>query len=151
MSEWRSAVCKATKVCFQMMNDFVPQLCHQHWMYQDESKERTDNCEVATATKLSQYPDVLGFVNFYWKFIQKYLVIVVPLTDLLKSSENSWERGPFSLMPTVRKVFCELQEAFSEGQSSTTTTQNVEYVQRWMHQNMLLEQFCCSCWTIVGT
>ena len=55
----------------------------------------------------------LGFTNFYWKFIQKYSVIVAPLTDLLKGSENSQKRGPFSLTPTARKAFHELQEAFS--------------------------------------
>ena len=55
----------------------------------------------------------LGFVNFYWKFIQKYSVIVAPLTDLLKGSENGQKRGPFSLMSTARKAFHRLQEAFS--------------------------------------
>ena len=54
----------------------------------------------------------LGFANFYWKFIWKYLVIVVPLTDLLKGSENDQKRGSFSLTLTARKAFHELQEAF---------------------------------------
>ena len=55
----------------------------------------------------------LSFVNFYWKFIWKYLVIVMPLMNLLKSSENSQKRDPFSLTLTARKVFYKLQKAFS--------------------------------------
>ena len=55
----------------------------------------------------------LGFANFYRKFIRKYSVIVAPLTDLLKGSENGRKRGPFSLTPAARKAFRELQEAFS--------------------------------------
>ena len=61
MSERIPAVCKAIKVCFQMINNFVPQLCHQHQRYQDGPKEGTDDCGVATAMKLPQCPGVSGF------------------------------------------------------------------------------------------
>ena len=56
----------------------------------------------------------LGFANFYHHFIQKYSLIVAPLTDMLKGSENSRKKGVYSLTMEVKQAFQEIQEVFSK-------------------------------------
>ena len=49
------------------MNNFVSQLYHQHWRYQNEFKKSIDNCKVVIATKLLQHSDVFKFCELLLK------------------------------------------------------------------------------------
>ena len=48
--------------------------------------------EWKTPMKIKEVESFLGFVNFYWKFIQNFSHITKPLNDLKEKKEWKWKK-----------------------------------------------------------
>jgi len=55
----------------------------------------------------------LEFINFYKCFIEAYLQITSPLTNLLKGSKNEKKTEPFEWLENTEKAFIYLKKAFT--------------------------------------
>jgi RNase H-like domain found in reverse transcriptase/Reverse transcriptase (RNA-dependent DNA polymerase) len=56
----------------------------------------------------------LGFTNFYRRFIYRYSIIIIPMTDLLKRTEKGKKKKQFVLTDKTTHAFRTLQACFRE-------------------------------------
>lgn len=104
---------KASKCSFYKLQvEFLGFIVGQNGISMDPERVRA----IQEWEQPTSYRDIqvfLGFCNFYRRFIEKYSLIALPLTELLKGSKDGKKPGSVELNDRESKAFRDLLYAFS--------------------------------------